>query len=171
MVGSQLSVGTTAAAPAEDTSFDISQAFGSFMQSIGSSPDAAGGEVTFTGADPLLRSHFRIGASMAIPAMSAGVGAAAIWRDRTGQEQDLSLDLRDAVWNVNPMVGMVLRMQQGAGQIPGQRSHPEGNDLRPQRERPAGTGTARSGPSDVVPGVRNQRRALHESHRRLPASG
>jgi len=119
MVTNQLFTGAAAAAPsAVDTPFDVTLAFAGFMQSIGSSPDAAGGKVTFTGADPILRSHFRIGASMAIPAMGAGVGAAAIWRDRTGQEQDLSLDLRDAVWNVNPMVGMVLRMQQGAGQIP-----------------------------------------------------
>src|SRR5690348_403577 len=84
MVTNQLFTGAAAAAPsAMDTPFDVTLAFAGFMQSIGSSPDAAGGKVTFTGADPILRSHFRIGASMAIPAMGAGVGAAAIWRDRT----------------------------------------------------------------------------------------
>jgi hypothetical protein len=35
--------------------------------------------------DPIVHSRFRIGACMAIPAMGASVGAAAIWRERTGQ--------------------------------------------------------------------------------------
>lgn len=32
---------------------------------------------TFAGQDPIIRSHFRVGAAMAIPAMGAAVGAAA----------------------------------------------------------------------------------------------
>ena len=39
------------------------------MRDIGGSADDAGGKVTFTGKDPILRSHFRIGASMALPAV------------------------------------------------------------------------------------------------------
>ncbi|OEZ01726.1 hypothetical protein BIY45_05025 [Stenotrophomonas sp. BIIR7] len=88
------------------------------MRDLGGTAADGGGSVTFTGADPILRSHFRIGASMAIPAMGAGVGAAAVWKLRTGQGQDLKVDLRDAVWNVNPMVGLVARQLQAAGRIP-----------------------------------------------------
>ncbi len=99
-------------------SFDIDTSFGEFMRGIGGTPADAGGKVEFTGADPLLRSHFRIGACMAIPAMAAGVGAAAIWRQRTGEGQDLSVDLRQAVWNVNPLIGLVHAKLQGAGLIP-----------------------------------------------------
>ena len=106
------------AAPAADSAFDIDGAFAQFMRDIGGSAEDGGGKVTFTGADPILRSHFRIGASMAIPAMAAGVGAAAIWKDRTGQGQDLRVDLRESVWNVNPLVGMVLRQMQAGGLIP-----------------------------------------------------
>jgi len=74
--------------------------------------------VSFTGQAPILRSHFRIGAAMAIPAMGAGVGAAAIWKDRSGEGQDLKVDLRESVYNVNPLIGAILRMGQAAGAIP-----------------------------------------------------
>lgn len=106
------------ATPDGSTAFDINQAFATFMRDLGGTAADGGGSVTFTGADPILRSHFRIGASMAIPAMGAGVGAAAVWKLRTGQGQDLKVDLRDAVWNVNPMVGLVARQLQAAGRIP-----------------------------------------------------
>ena len=107
-----------AARAEEGGGFDIDAAFARFMADIGGSPADAGGEVTFTGADPILRSHFRIGAAMAIPAMGAAVGAAAIWRERTGEDQDLKVDLRESVYNLNPLIGAVLRMSQAAGTIP-----------------------------------------------------
>jgi hypothetical protein len=54
-------------APATPTdSFDIDQTFVVFMKDIGGSPSDGGGSVTFTGRDPILRSHFRIGTSMAL---------------------------------------------------------------------------------------------------------
>jgi crotonobetainyl-CoA:carnitine CoA-transferase CaiB-like acyl-CoA transferase len=108
----------TAAAQPTAASFDINDAFGRFMKEIGGAASDAGGSVTFTGSDPILRSHFRIGACMAIAAMAAGVGAAAIWRDRIGEGQDLSVDLRESVYNVNPLIGMILRKQQQAGMVP-----------------------------------------------------
>lgn len=103
------------AAPSD---FDIDAAFASFMADVGATPADGGGKVVFTGRDPILRSHFRIGTAMALPAMGAGVGAAAIWRERTGQGQDLSVDLRESVYNVNPIIGAVLRMSQASGTIP-----------------------------------------------------
>ena len=55
------------------------------MRDIGGSSSDGGSKVTFTGKDPIVHSRFRIGACMAIPAMGASVGAAAIWRERTRQ--------------------------------------------------------------------------------------
>ena len=98
--------------------FDIQAQFAEFMRGIGGTPADAGGKVVFTGEDPILRSHFRIGSAMALPAMGAGVGAAAIWRERTGESQDLAVDLRESVYNVNPMIGGILRMLQARGGIP-----------------------------------------------------
>jgi crotonobetainyl-CoA:carnitine CoA-transferase CaiB-like acyl-CoA transferase len=105
-------------ARAATPTFDINLAFEQFMKDLGFSPSDGGGKVTFTGQDPILRSHFRIGAAMAIPAMGAGVGAAAIWRARTGNTQDLTVDLRESVYNVNPLIGAIMRMSQSAGVIP-----------------------------------------------------
>jgi hypothetical protein len=108
-------IAQTAAAPA--TTFDIDQAFAAFMKVLGGSPFEGGGTVTFTGSDPILRSHFRIGSCMAIPAMAAGVGAAAIWKQRTGQAQDVKIDLREAIYNTMPLIAVVLQKKRAAGLI------------------------------------------------------
>ena len=34
--------------------------------------------------------------------MAGGVGAAAVWRERTGQAQELSIDLRQALYGIAP---------------------------------------------------------------------
>ena len=98
-----------------DDDFDITAAFEGFMADLGRSAGDGGGSVTFTGRDPILRSHFRIGASMALPAMAAAVGAAAIWQERTGEGQDVAVDLRDAVLNVNPIVGLAMQQRIAMG--------------------------------------------------------
>jgi crotonobetainyl-CoA:carnitine CoA-transferase CaiB-like acyl-CoA transferase len=103
---------------ADSGSFDINTVFAGFMQEIGGSATDAGGKVSFTGQDPIIRSHFRVGSAMAIPAMGAAVGAAAIWRDRTGQAQDVTVDLRESIYNVNPLIGGILIMMQQNGVVP-----------------------------------------------------
>ena len=103
---------------AETPNFDINESFEAFMQGIGGSATDGGGDVKFIGQDPLLRSHFRIGSSMAIPAMAAAVGAAAVWKDRTGEGQDVQVDLRESIYNVNPIIALVLNHAQAVGLIP-----------------------------------------------------
>jgi len=88
------------------------------MNDLGGSPEDGGGTVTFTGEDPIVPSHFRIGSSMAIPAMAAAVGAAAIYKDRTGESQDLSVDLRESVMNVNPLLTLIMQERMLRGAIP-----------------------------------------------------
>jgi crotonobetainyl-CoA:carnitine CoA-transferase CaiB-like acyl-CoA transferase len=105
----------TAATPA--ASFDIDQAFATFMKDLGQSPSDGGGTVTFTGRDPILRSHFRIGACMAIPAMAAGVGAAAIWKERTGEGQDVKIDLREAIYNTMPAMAIIMLKKRALGVV------------------------------------------------------
>src|SRR5271165_6786843 len=83
-------LGGSARAQAADA-FSIEDQFAAFMRDLGGSVEDAGGRVQFTGRDPILKSRFRLGACMAIPAMAGGVGAAAVWRERTGQAQELSI--------------------------------------------------------------------------------
>jgi crotonobetainyl-CoA:carnitine CoA-transferase CaiB-like acyl-CoA transferase len=97
--------------------FDIQGQLGVYLNEIGLSASDIGGEVRFTGADPILYSKIRLGACMAIPAMACGVGAAAIWKDRTGEGQDASVDLREAVWNINPFYKIWLAGDVAMGKV------------------------------------------------------
>ena len=115
-----------------DAPFSIDASFAEFMKEMGAGASDAGGSVAFTGSDPIVRSHFRIGACMAIPAMAAGVGAAAIWRERTGEGQDLSVDLRESVYNTMPYVGLILKKKQAAGIIDPEDNLPRGFAWRPK---------------------------------------
>ena len=106
-----------AGAAPKSNSFNIDESFAAFMRGIGGTASDGGGKVVFTGQDPLVRSHFRIGASMAIPAMAAGVGAAGIWKERAGQGLDVSVDLRESIYNTMPALGIVLNAKQRLGKV------------------------------------------------------
>jgi hypothetical protein len=111
-------IASSATEAASDDQFSIDAAFAAFMRDIGGTPSDAGGAVTFTGRDPILRSHFRLGACMAIPAMAGGVGAAAVWRERTGQAQELTIDLRQALYGIAPWARFLADYNIAAGTLP-----------------------------------------------------
>jgi crotonobetainyl-CoA:carnitine CoA-transferase CaiB-like acyl-CoA transferase len=69
---------------------------------LGMSRQDAGGDVSITGGDPLFPGALRLGETFTVAAMGAAVGAAAIWRERTGEGQDLSVDVREAAHGINP---------------------------------------------------------------------
>ena len=90
--------------PAKNRSFDIDAQFRDFCGVLGLDPSQAGGKITFLGEDPILPSRHRLGACISIPMMASAVGAATIWRMRSGRGQDLQLDLRKAIHGINPML-------------------------------------------------------------------
>jgi crotonobetainyl-CoA:carnitine CoA-transferase CaiB-like acyl-CoA transferase len=53
--------------------------------------------VVLTGQEPALPSSFRTGAAAQVSIAAAGLAAAEIWRARSGQAQDVSVDMRHAV--------------------------------------------------------------------------
>jgi hypothetical protein len=63
---------------------------------IGLSSADAGGALRFYGGDPLVPSRFRFAAAAAVALAAKGVAASAIWRDRGGADQDVSIDARKA---------------------------------------------------------------------------
>jgi len=85
-------------------SFDIDAKFRDFCGVLGLDQSDAGGKITFVGEDPILPSRHRLGACISIPIMATAVGAATIWRMRSGRGQDLQLDLRKAIHGINPML-------------------------------------------------------------------
>jgi len=102
----------------QQAAFNLDSAFAQYMTALGGAVDDGGGKVSFTGQDPIVRSHFRIASCMAIPAMASGVLSAAIWSDRTGDGQDVRVDLREAMYNVNPLIGIIMQMRMKMGAIP-----------------------------------------------------
>jgi len=97
--------------------FVIEDAFQTYMNEIGMTAEDGGGNVTFLGKDPILYSRIRLGACMAIPGMACGVAAAAIWKDRTGEAQDTSIDLREAIFNLNPFYKFFLAGDVASGAV------------------------------------------------------
>jgi hypothetical protein len=81
---------------------DLPLHLASLLAGTGVSPPDTGGAITFEGRDPLFPSAAPLASAFALSAMAAAVGAAAIWRMRTKQGQDLSIDLRKAAHGINP---------------------------------------------------------------------
>ena len=62
---------------------------------VGGRP-AALDDVVLTGDEPQLPSSFRVGAAAQVAIAAAGLAAAEIWRQRSGQSQNIAVDMRHA---------------------------------------------------------------------------
>ena len=82
--------------------FDLLGALDEVLGGVGMSHGDAGGEVTWTGADPVVPSPVRIGGAATICLLAKSVAAAALHRDRGGPGQDVSVDLRRAPHRLCP---------------------------------------------------------------------
>lgn len=82
--------------------FDIHAALHDVLAGIGFSPADSGGRITFEGRDPIVPSVFRIASAAGIGLVAKSVAMAALWRERTGQGQDIELDLRPAPHRLCP---------------------------------------------------------------------
>lgn len=60
-------------------------------------PPTALQTLRLTGADPILPSSFAVGAAAQSSLGAAGLAAAAIWRQRTGEDQTVAVDMADAL--------------------------------------------------------------------------
>ncbi|WP_082208305.1 CoA transferase [Paenibacillus dauci] len=87
---------------ADHTEFDIHQELEQLLNSIGLSAADSGGEISFTGKDPIVPSVLRLASSAGIGMVAKSVAAAKLWRMRGGKEQDISLDLRKILHRLSP---------------------------------------------------------------------
>jgi len=78
------------------------KALAELIEPLGLSLEDTGGNINIAGFDPVFPSAVRLGEAFSIAAMAAAVGAAAIWRERTGAGQNLSIDIRQAAHGINP---------------------------------------------------------------------
>ena len=88
-------------------------ALGSILPAAGL-PEAAAAAVTFTGGtDPVLPTPYRIGIAGAATLAATGLAAAALWKQRSGRDQAVSVDLRQATASLRS--GHYMKL--GAGEV------------------------------------------------------
>src|SRR5438309_3964951 len=83
--------------PATSPEFDLHAETNAVLKDIGLTTADAGGKLTFYGRDPILPSPIRFGTLAAVGLAARSVAVAALWRQATGQGQDISVDVRKAL--------------------------------------------------------------------------
>jgi crotonobetainyl-CoA:carnitine CoA-transferase CaiB-like acyl-CoA transferase len=82
--------------PAADSDFDFHEGVNQVLADVGMSAADNGGRLTFYGQDPIVPSRIRFATMAGIGLAAKTIAAAAVWRDRTGQSQDVHVDVRKA---------------------------------------------------------------------------
>ncbi|MCD0485533.1 CoA transferase [Streptacidiphilus sp. ASG 303] len=83
--------------PISSDDFDFGAHLGDVLGGVGLSPDDCGGSVAITsGVDPLVPARLRYGCAAALALAGKGVAASAVWQDRGGDPQDVTVDVRKA---------------------------------------------------------------------------
>jgi len=83
--------------PATSPDFDLHEGVNEVLADIGMTTADSGGELSFYGQDPIVPSPIRFGTMAAIGLAVRSVAVAALWRQATGQGQDISVDVRKAL--------------------------------------------------------------------------
>jgi crotonobetainyl-CoA:carnitine CoA-transferase CaiB-like acyl-CoA transferase len=83
--------------PATSSDFDLTKAVNEVLADVGMTSDDCGGEISFYGSDPILASPLRFGTMAAIGLAARSVAVAALWRQATGEGQNISVDVRKAL--------------------------------------------------------------------------
>jgi crotonobetainyl-CoA:carnitine CoA-transferase CaiB-like acyl-CoA transferase len=83
--------------PEHSSRFDLHAGVNDVLKDVGLSTNDSGGKLAFYGQDPIIPSAFRFGSMAAIGLAAKGVAVAALWRARTGEGQDIDVDVRKAL--------------------------------------------------------------------------
>lgn len=83
--------------PATSPDFDLHAETNEVLKDIGLTTAASGGKLTFYGQDPIIPSRLRFGAMAAVGLAARSVALAALWRQTTGEGQDIHVDVRKAL--------------------------------------------------------------------------
>src|SRR5882724_10782738 len=75
--------------PLSSPEFDLFAATNEVLSDVGLTTSDSGGRLSFYGQDPIIPSPLRFGAMAAIGLAAKSVAAAALWRARTGEGQDI----------------------------------------------------------------------------------
>ena len=79
-----------------ETHDDMRKVTDNILRDAGMTISDSGGEVTFAGKEPVRKTVIKAGASAGCVLAANAVADAAVWRERTGEGQDIHVDLRKA---------------------------------------------------------------------------
>ena len=82
--------------PETSSDFDFYEGVNQVLADVGMSAEDCGGKLTFFGQDPIIPSRIRFATMAGIGLAAKTIAAAAVWRDRTGEGQDIQIDARKA---------------------------------------------------------------------------
>jgi len=77
--------------------FDLHAGTNNVLKDVGLTTADSGGKLTFSGSDPILPSSIRFGTMAAIGLAARSVALAALWKQTTGDGQDIDVDVRKAL--------------------------------------------------------------------------
>src|SRR5277367_3415914 len=83
--------------PTTSPEFDFHGAVDQLLADVGLTARDSGGKLTFYGQDPIVPSSFKFGAMAAVGLAARSVALAALWKSRTGEAQDIHVDVRKAL--------------------------------------------------------------------------
>jgi hypothetical protein len=83
--------------PASSPEFDLHAETNDVLKNVGLTTAEAGGKLSFYGSDPILPSSIRFGTAAAIGLAVRSVALSALWKQTTGEGQDISVDVRKAL--------------------------------------------------------------------------
>src|SRR5262245_4948762 len=83
--------------PVSNPEFDLHVTVNEVLKDVGLTAADSGGKLTFYGQDPIIPSPHRFGAMAAVGLAARSLALAALWRDRTGEGQDIHVDVRKAL--------------------------------------------------------------------------
>jgi crotonobetainyl-CoA:carnitine CoA-transferase CaiB-like acyl-CoA transferase len=84
------------------TEFDHAGETEALLASIGASASESGGALSFYGSDPIVPCTVRFGAAAAVALAAKALQIASIWRMRTGEGQDIQVDVRKSLRRFSP---------------------------------------------------------------------
>src|SRR5258708_20676958 len=99
--------------PSTSSDFDFHEGVNQVLADVGMSAADSGGQLTFYGQDPIVPSRIRFATMAGIGLAAKTIAAAAVWRDRTGQGQDIHIDIRKAYRHFSGFFGGIWETMDG----------------------------------------------------------
>src|SRR6202167_1118096 len=90
--------------PLQSSSINVPAHVESLLLSLGASASDSGGKVTYYGADPITSYRLPYGSISAISLAAKAILIAKIWKERTGEGQDIHVDVRKSLRRLTPFL-------------------------------------------------------------------